>query len=381
MSQALNLSGTYTVDVNPHGMCLIARATETTITKWSYKHIKTYAKSSNKVTLEFGQRSPTGPGKFVFTTKVSKELFSMINRNIKKIRQAHEKTKQEKIKNEVREITETQSRKKDEAGHRRTLRPHSMSYDVQPGVSNESQTRLKRNSSIDIQTSSSTIGTVDQIQLDGLSEEPGFEDFQDLILDGTYGTTSPIVSTTDSLVTPQLDSVDALSSIVYEVPCLPSGFSSLMSNEAGHSSNQSTGPFEDAFVPNHQHDLSDPFANVTDPFNTSTNGSFYNSKEDIFQNFEENNDRKTSTPNNSGAPQITSNFRTEFPSTNPFRSEHNSSNPFQNSSNNVTEAIQGLKDIQLNTVSNPPKPKPRTQRKITQEELAQMWEDIAGDLK
>ena len=420
LSKALNLSGTYSLDVTPRGMSIISTTTETEVVKWHYKHVKYYAKSSkNVVTLEMGKRSPTGEGKFMFQTTVAKELFSMIHRNIKKIKLEREKKAKEDVAREVERIKEIKRRKED-SRTRHTLRPKSLSYDLEATDTNGGghyPTRtVSRQSTLDPFVSASTIGTVadeDLIQLEGLAELPDLEDdypsnhqaFQRPV-PGIAGRNR--LSMGDMLDDRlELDSVKQLTDIVYQNPgavkrpqekddYVKMNPQALFRTEQIYDEPPREG-FNDSFTGLETHTTADPFANVTDPFSSSANrGSFYNAEEDIFQSFDQvSSPHKTSTPNNTFKSGYYQTVPSRAPSQMNQSTQPHQSHPVPHSraslkrqepiySNTTTEALRGLKDIQLDTQqkgqARPPVPKPRTMKRATKQQLDDMWGDIAGDL-
>ncbi len=417
LSKALNLTGTYTLDVTPRGMSIISSTTETEIIKWHYKHVKYYAKSTkNVIVLEMGKRSPTGEGKFAFQTTVAKELFSMIHRNIKNIKIAHDKKAKEDLTKEIDRIKETK-KKKEESRTRHTLRPKSLSYDLDTDTNSHLVSRtLPKQPSLDPFTSVSTIGTVaeeDLIQLEGFTIDipDSMEDFYPNNME-SFERNLPnrnrlsMGALIDQKL--ELDSLKPLTDTVYQDPAtvkkprvemdeyVEMNLGTKIPSEPGQQDR-----FEDSFTDATSPPRSasgDPFANVTDPFSSSTRGSFYNTEDDIFHHFEQiPSPNKTSTPNNiinhhnSTPRHIPSYSRTGDPfksdppqprQRKPSVKKNIQSEPVYT---NVSEALKGLKDIQLDTQNkgeDPPVPKPRTlKRGATKQQLDEMWGDIEADFK
>ncbi len=407
LSKALNLSGTYSLDVTPKGMSLISNSTNTELVKWHYKHIKFYAKSSkNVITLEMGRRSPTGEGKFMFQTTVAKEMFSMIHRNIKKIKIAHEKKLKEDTAKEVERIKELK-RAKEGQRQSHTLRPKSMSYDLDSSASRHTRT-LQRQSTIDPFTSASTIGTVaddDLIQLEGLAHmiDEEFPDSYDTNYSNLQGRNRLSMGATLDGERLELSTVSELTSIVYDsnpstVKC-PQTDEYIQMSSAGAGGMQPIydeppkGGFDDSFThgPGTYSTAIDPFSNITDPFSSSAaTGSFYNAEEDIFQTFEQvSSPNKTSTPNpvyhtiqdgRSNNQSSHPHYQQVPPSTGQEPTYSNQEPTYSN----VTEALRGLKDIQLDTKpksDRPPVPKPRTLKRPSKQQIDDMWSDITSDMK
>ena len=110
-SEKLNLTGAYNLEVTPSNISLIAAHSGATMVIWQYKHLKTYGKASGRFNIETGSSSPTGKGTFIFITTCSKEIFGVVHRNIKKLRQQKEREVAEKNQKDVstfrRQMSET----------------------------------------------------------------------------------------------------------------------------------------------------------------------------------------------------------------------------------------------------------------------------------
>ena len=404
----------------------MSNLTQTEILKWHYKDIKYYAKSSNNVvTMHMGRRSPTGEGKFMFQTTVAKELFSMIHRNIKNIKIARDKKMKEDLAKQVEKIRETQRRKREEEGAgRHTVRPHSQSYVLDGNSSRRQAQTVQRQPTIEGFTSTSTIGTVadeDMIQLEGLADVPGIDEFQEFF-DG-YNTIPAersrlsMGATLDNKL--ELDSLKPLTELVYQDPSTVDRPRETVAYDQP-CKEESIGPVDEIYDEPPREDLGDsltagpgtnvtsnpfanvtsnPFANVTDPFASSPRGSFYNSNEDIFQGFDDiTSPNKTSTPNNHWGNSLTerrghvpkmASFDTIQSTSEPIyvnssQPQQNSTNPFHVQEPTRVDVLRGLKDIQLNTngtKSKPPVPKPRTLKRMTNTQMEEMWDDIVQDFK
>ena len=383
-------------------MSLISNLTNTELVKWHYKHIKYYAKSTkNVITLEMGRRSPTGEGKFQLQTTVAKELFSMIHRNIKKIRIAHEKKLKEETAKEVEKIKELK-RAKEGQKQSQTLRPKSMSYDLDSSAGGSSRhTRtIQRQSTIDPFTSASTIGTVaddDLIQLEGLAHliDEEFPDSYDTNYSNLQGRNRLSMGATLGEDRLDLSTVSELTSTVYDSN--PLSVKHPKTDEYIDMTNGTHGMqpiydeppnvgFNDSFTDGRgvYSTATDPFSNITDPFSTSAaTGSFYNAEEDIFQSFDQvSSPTKTSTPN--PMYHTIQDSRSNNQSRHPHYQQVPSSTGQEPTYSNVTEALRGLKDIQLDTKpksDRPPVPKPRTLKRPSKQQIDEMWSDITGDLK
>ena len=100
-SEKLNLTGAYNLEITPSNISLIAAHSGATMIIWQYKHLKTYGKASGRFNIETGSASPTGKGTFIFVTTCSKEIFGVVHRNIKKLRQQKEREVAEKNQKDV----------------------------------------------------------------------------------------------------------------------------------------------------------------------------------------------------------------------------------------------------------------------------------------
>ena len=367
-SRKLGVTGIHSLNVTPRGIKLISSTDESTIASWHYKHIRTYAKSANKkVIIEIGSNK-TGSGKLELATASSREMFSMIHKNIKTLRAKQEEARQAEIKKEVEEISEKQRKKRSSL-----IRPHSMSYELQNPL--PKQTSKTKRTSYPSFAEQSTIDN-DLIQLEGFGGQNQMdEDLQEFIdsFDPVANSESRHSSNYIIAPLPVLDSVNDLSSSVYETTSFPSPSSKGVHESAGPISEG----FEDSFTSNVQKqkqntnpftDSMDPFTDSVDPFATSAQGSFYNSQEDIFDGFDTSN-RKTSTPSS------------KYPSTNPFAKEASTkSNSFSTNPFEITEGLQNAhisKDDHNSVIPNKSK---KMSKKMSQEEFDKVWEDITSNL-
>lgn len=273
-------------------MSLIAPSTQTTIAVWRYQQIKSYARSKNQLTLQFGRSNPTGAGKLVFSSSCTREIFGVIHRNIKKLRTSIEKAREESIRAEVEQIKANSKTKSDPRLHK-GLRTKSMMYEV----SSVPRPLNKR--------ASCPADMVDQdlIKMGELPEMVLEEEFDPL--NNTYDALEPRLLSAQGVFTSP-----ATTEHNYDVPTARPSLPSTNTAFMNSSYNPKTIP------PSNN---PDPFANVSDPFATSAIGSFYNSQEESF----ERND-PLATP----AAQITSTNPFANNSTNPFVTD--STNPFAN---------------------------------------------------
>lgn len=85
-TRRLNLTGSYNLEVTPIGLALIAAHSGASIAEWQYKQIKSYGKSGGNFSFESGRGAETGEGTFIFITSCGKEIFGIIHRNIKRLK-------------------------------------------------------------------------------------------------------------------------------------------------------------------------------------------------------------------------------------------------------------------------------------------------------
>ncbi len=88
-SLKMNLSGTYSLELSPAKLSLVALP-NTTIFTLQYKYLKNYGKQSGQFHFETGKVAPIGEGKLIFVTTCSKEIFGVVHGNIKKLKEKME---------------------------------------------------------------------------------------------------------------------------------------------------------------------------------------------------------------------------------------------------------------------------------------------------
>lgn len=301
----LNLTGVYNLEINPRTLTLISSSTLTTIAVWRYQHIKSYAKSNDKLRLQLGRSSPTGAGTLLFNSSCTREMFGVIHRNIKKLRVSMEKAREEKVQAEVEQIKALKA-KSDSRLHK-GLRPNSMVYDV-----SEPQPENKRASyPIDGQL-------VELVNLPEMVSGDQLDPLYSTPMDATYDSLGPAMVTYDSLdqrPPPQAGPSHAAGSVdhTYDVPRFASA-------SAGSSLPSTNAAATESLYANVADP--DPFANVSDPFSTSALGSFYNEEEDPFNR--DSLPLKTSTPTHTPSPQAqaySGNFTNQTVPSNPFEED------------------------------------------------------------
>lgn len=344
-SSKIGARGVCKMNVGPRGLKLVTDDTGSTLGAWHYKRIRSYSKSANRqVILDIGTSKNGSPGgKLILSSSSSKEMFSMIHRNIKLLRAMREKALAEKESSEATEVKEILKTKQQPQQQEKRIslisRPRSMAYELGEGT--EQSKRVSYPSFAEQQT----VGS-DLIQLEGFTD--GAEDDEEF---------QKFLESLDPIMQPPvLESVEELTNEVYDspsdiVPPLPP-------------QNRST---QSPFPP--PNNASNPFLGM-DPFTASPQGSFYNSKEDIFENFD-NGDQKTSTPSKSGSntnPFLAMSVATQQPKT-------GSKNPFAPADTLLDEDLKELENPEKYTYARPVKPK-----KMSQQEFDKVWEDITADL-
>lgn len=90
-AERMNLQGNYNLEVSPEAVVLVAANSGAQIAIWPYRHIKSYGKSAGRITIETGRSAESGEGKFVCVSTCCREIFGIINRNIRRLRDEKEK--------------------------------------------------------------------------------------------------------------------------------------------------------------------------------------------------------------------------------------------------------------------------------------------------
>lgn len=93
-TQRLNLSGAYNLEVTPEHITLTSTDSKVQMARWYYKELKNYGKKTGLVSFEAGKKAGTGEGKFIFKSSCSRELFTVLDANIRRLCQ--EKNKKDK---------------------------------------------------------------------------------------------------------------------------------------------------------------------------------------------------------------------------------------------------------------------------------------------
>ena len=94
-SQRLKLSGPYNLAVTPNHITLISADSAAQVARWYYKELKNYGKKTGLVSFEAGNKAQTGQGKFIFKSTCSRELFKVLDANIRKL--CSEKNERDKV--------------------------------------------------------------------------------------------------------------------------------------------------------------------------------------------------------------------------------------------------------------------------------------------
>jgi hypothetical protein len=321
-SAKIKAHGEISVQITPRGIKLMTPTNDANIAAWQYKYIKSYSKSANQtISLEIGNNAKTGAGKFVFSSSSTREMFSMINRNIKILKDKLIEAQNAKSQEEAEEI-----RRKKRSSTGSMLRPHSMSYEVQ-----QADDPNDKRTSYPTYTHRPSIPEDDLLQLGEFAEHDEVDGFEDTFTSGSSGY-------------PPLD--NEITNDLYEtIDSLPR--------------------------PNLQPNVTDPFSLAgVDPFNTSAQGSFYNSHEDIFDNFSANTSQQQRTSTPSG-----------YAGNNPFASGplvnpvNTSTNPFASPSG-IDKQMENVQLVGDHIYSVPRK----QDKKMSREEFDQVWKDITSDI-
>lgn len=96
------LEGEYSLQVTDTSLSLVGTNSGATIAEWHYKYLKNYGKQHGRFHFETGKNSPTGEGNYLCVTNCSKEIFGMVHRNIKKLREVKEVEQQATMERQVK---------------------------------------------------------------------------------------------------------------------------------------------------------------------------------------------------------------------------------------------------------------------------------------
>ncbi len=105
------LEGEYNLLITTTSLSIVGINSGAAIAVWHYKFLKNYGKQHGRFHFETGKASPTGEGNFLCITTCSKEIFGVVHRNIKKLREAKQGATLEK---QVEEAVESQQKIRDE---------------------------------------------------------------------------------------------------------------------------------------------------------------------------------------------------------------------------------------------------------------------------
>ncbi len=96
------IEGEYSLQVSNTSLALVGTNSGATIAEWHYKYLKNYGKQHGRFHFETGKTSPTGAGNFLCVTNCSKEIFGVVHRNIKKLREVKEVQRQATLDRQVK---------------------------------------------------------------------------------------------------------------------------------------------------------------------------------------------------------------------------------------------------------------------------------------
>ena len=91
----LDLHGSFNLVLGPNSLTIADVNTGKPIYKWHYKFLKSFGKQSGRFNFEVGKTPQGGTGSYRCITTCSKEIFGVVNRNIKSIRERLETVKRE----------------------------------------------------------------------------------------------------------------------------------------------------------------------------------------------------------------------------------------------------------------------------------------------
>ena len=90
-----NLHGSFNLVLAPTTIAIADVNTGKPIYKWSYKQLKSFGKQSGRFNFDVGKAPQGGTGTYRCITSCSKEIFGVVNRNIKTIRERLEAAKKD----------------------------------------------------------------------------------------------------------------------------------------------------------------------------------------------------------------------------------------------------------------------------------------------
>jgi len=109
-AKRLNLQGEYNLEVSQTALSLFGANTGASIAVWDYRFLKNYGKKHGRFHFETGKSSPTGAGDFLCVTTCSREIFGVIHRNIKKLREEKVTEQEATLKRQVSEAKQSQQK-------------------------------------------------------------------------------------------------------------------------------------------------------------------------------------------------------------------------------------------------------------------------------
>lgn len=86
-TEELDLHGSFNLVLAPTSLAIQDVNTGKPIYKWHYKNLKSFGKQSGRFNFEVGRAAQGGAGSYRCITTCSKEIFGVVNRNIKTIRE------------------------------------------------------------------------------------------------------------------------------------------------------------------------------------------------------------------------------------------------------------------------------------------------------
>ena len=99
----LDLHGSFNLVLAPTSIAIVDVDTGKPIYKWHYKHLKSFGKQSGRFNFEVGKAPQGGTGSYRCITTCSKEIFGVVNRNIKTIRERMENNRKEQPQKNARQ--------------------------------------------------------------------------------------------------------------------------------------------------------------------------------------------------------------------------------------------------------------------------------------
>ncbi|XP_076001921.1 uncharacterized protein dok1a [Genypterus blacodes] len=92
-----DLEGKYWIQIGKESLVLKETQTKNIVREWPYHLLRRYGNDNLTLTIEAGRRCDTGPGTFIFKTEQADNMFSLIQKSIKKKTSSNQSQEGEKV--------------------------------------------------------------------------------------------------------------------------------------------------------------------------------------------------------------------------------------------------------------------------------------------